>query len=156
MAASNTPINTQVTWEKANDIKKYIWTALILSFAVLFAGCAKKEVIRAGTPFNDTERGEGVEFYNEITDPTSIETLKEISENAEEIDKPKELKGKPEIFYSLDRPNEGTSEIRRYVYFQDDGSSILYSDSAGGSTELSDAYFRLNENQTTELKKVLQ
>ncbi|MDN4607199.1 hypothetical protein [Sporosarcina highlanderae] len=136
-------------------MKKYIWSVLILSIAVIFAGCTKKEVIRVGTPFND-DGVEGINFHYEITESKSIKALREIVKNADEIDKPKELGKEPEIFFSLDRPKEGISEIRRYVYYQDDGSSILCSEGVSGPDGFLDMYFSLNENQTNELKNVLQ
>lgn len=136
-------------------MKKYIWTVLILSIAIITSGCTKKEVIRVGTPFND-EGGEGINFHQEITDSKSIEALREIIKNADEIDKPKGLERKPEIFFSLDRPREDVAEIRRYVYYQDDGSSILCSNGVSGPDGFPDRYFSLNENHTNDLKNVLQ
>ena len=111
--------------------------------------------MRIGTPVND-EGGEGVNFYNEITDSEAIETLREIVKNADEIDRPKELEEKSDVFISLDETKKGVSEIQRYIYYQEDGSSNLSVDGVSGSDGFSDGYFTLNEKQTDELKIVLQ
>lgn len=128
---------------------------IVLSFFVILAGCARGEVLRIGTPVND-EGGEGVNFYNEITDSEAIETLREIVKNADEIDRPKELEEKSDVFISLDETKKGVSEIQRYIYYQEDGSSNLSVDGVSGSDGFSDGYFTLNEKQTDELKIVLQ
>lgn len=110
-------------------------------------GCTKEEVIRVGTPFDD-KRGEGVDFNSEITDSEAIRTLRELSKEAEDIEEPKDLKKVADTFFSLDRPKEFTTEILRYVWYQEDGSSILYSGSY-------DIYFILTKEQTNELKRIL-
>lgn len=57
-----------------------------------------------------------------------------------------ESKREPETFFSLDRPKEGVSEIRRYIWYKDDSSAVLYN---GGSN-----YSTLTKEQTDELKNV--
>lgn len=136
-------------------IKKHFWVVVVLSFSVILAGCARGEVLRIGTPFND-EGGEGINFYNEITDSEAIETLRESVKNADEIDQPIELRQESDVFISLDKTKKGISEIQRYIYYQEDGSSILSVDGVSGSDEFPDRYFTLNEKQTDELKNVLQ
>lgn len=136
-------------------MNKYIWLVVILSFSVILAGCATGEVLRIGTPFTD-EGGEGVNFYNEITDSKAIGSLRDIVKNADEIDRPKELKKESDVFISLDETQKGITEIQRYIYYQEDGSSILFADGVSGSDGFPDRYFILNEKQTTELKNVLQ
>ncbi|PIC56460.1 hypothetical protein CSV80_14525 [Sporosarcina sp. P12(2017)] len=113
------------------------------------------EVLRIGTPFTD-EGGEGVNFHNEITDSESIGAIREIVKNADEIDRPKELKKESDVFISLDETQKGISEIQRYIYYQEDGSSILLADGVSGSDGFPSRYFILNEKQTNELKNVLQ
>lgn len=142
--------------EKAVAIKKIVWTVVILSFTGLLVGCAEKEIIRVGTPFTDEEGGEGVNFHREITDSKSIGALRKIVENAHEVDKPEELVKESALFFALDRPKEGVSEIRRFVYFPDDGSAILYRDGVSGADGFPDQYFIVDEQETNKLKRILQ
>ncbi len=114
----------------------------------MVVGCAKKEVLRVGTPFND-DGSEGVKFHRDITDSASIEALRELIKNAGDMEEPKSLGEVADTFFSLDRPKEGIAETQRYVWYQVDASSILYS-------EGSDTYSTLTAKQTKELKKILE
>lgn len=111
-------------------------------------GCSINEVIRVGTPFND-KRGEGVEFHTEVTDREAITKVRTIINSLEEIEEPQYLKDIPDAFISLDRLAESVSEIRRYIWYQDDGSAILYVD--GGSK-----YYKMTKQQHNELKRILE
>lgn len=83
------------------------------------------------------------------TDSASIGALREIIKDEDDTEEPKDLGEVADTFFSLDRPKESTSEIRRYVWYQDDASSILYS-------EGSDIYSALTTEQTNELKRILE
>ncbi|WP_210468388.1 hypothetical protein [Sporosarcina sp. 6E9] len=101
-----------------------------------------------GTPFN--ENGiEGVKIHSDITDSASIEALREIIKDEVNIEEPKDLGEVADTFFSLNRLKESISEIQRYVWYQDDASSILYSDGA-------DIYTALTMEQTNELKRILE
>ena len=52
------------------------------------------------------------------------------------------------MFFSFDRPKDDVSEIRLYVWYQSNGSAILFD---GGSN-----YFTLSIEQTKELKRILE
>lgn len=114
----------------------------------MIVGCTKEEVLRVGTPFNDNG-DEGVKFHSDITDSASIAAVREIIKDENDMEEPKDLGKVADIFFSLDRPKESTSEIRRYVWYRDDASSILYSE---GSSN----YSALTKEQTNELKRILE
>ncbi|MCT2536254.1 hypothetical protein NC661_13535 [Aquibacillus koreensis] len=127
-------------------MKNFIWIFTIIGMSVMLLGCSANEVIKVGNPFND-EGTEGVNFNNEITDEKAITELKTIIDNSKEIDKPN-IENEAEVFFQLDRPDESVSEIRRYIWFQDDGSAVLFD---GGSS-----YSTLTKEQTTKLKSILE
>ncbi|WP_138420857.1 hypothetical protein [Aquibacillus sediminis] len=112
----------------------------------MLLGCSADEVIKVGSPFND-EGTEGVKFNNEITDEEAITKLRTIIDNSKGIDKPS-IENEAEAFFQLDRPDESVSEIRRYIWFQDNGSAVLFD---GGSN-----YSILTKEQTLELKSILE
>ncbi|ATP40573.1 hypothetical protein CSE16_11210 [Solibacillus sp. R5-41] len=104
-------------------------------------------LFRVGTPFN--ENGvKGVKFDKEITNSKSIESLRTLIKKVRDIDEPNGLNKESNIFFSLDRPKDGISEIRLYIWYQDDGSSILKTDS--------NSYFALTKEHTNELKNILE
>ena len=86
----------------------------IINHHYVIIGCSAEEVIRVGTPFNHNGN-EGVEFHNEITDSESITHLRTIIDKVKEIEEPNDINKEPEIFFSLDRPKDGISEIRFYL-----------------------------------------
>lgn len=116
--------------------------------SVMFLGCSANEVIRIGTPFND-KRGEGVDFHTEVTDTEAITKVRTIINNLEEIEEPLYLKDIADVFISLDRLADSVTEIRRYIWYQDDGSAILYGD---GNAK----YYNMTEQQHNELKRILE
>ncbi|WOV87896.1 hypothetical protein QWT69_01895 [Sporosarcina oncorhynchi] len=122
---------------------------IVLTFIILaiLSGCSANAVIRVGTPVH-TSGNEGIEFHKEITDSKSIEAVRGIIDNVEEIEKPQDLNKEHETFFSLDRPKEGIAELWLYVYYQDDGSSILYKDGA-------ETYFALSKQETTKLRNII-
>ncbi|QOY38123.1 hypothetical protein AWH56_011635 [Anaerobacillus isosaccharinicus] len=121
---------------------------LITLISVMLLGCSVNEVIRVGTPFND-KRGEGVDFHTEVTDREAITKVRTIINSLEEIEEPHYLKDIPDAFISLDRLAESVSEIRRYIWYQDDGSAILNVD--GGSK-----FYNMTKQQHNELKRILE
>ncbi len=112
---------------------------------MLFA-CSSDEVIRIGTPHN-SEGTTWVKFSNEITDSEVIHKVRTIVENSQGIDKPILIEVKADVFFQLNNPSKGISEIDRYIWFQEDGSAILYNEAVGYST--------LTKEQTLELKSIL-
>ena len=128
-------------------MKSWMWIILTLIISVVLSGCSADEVIQVGTPFNNNG-SEGVKFHKEIKDSESIEALRRILDKLEDIEEPNDLNKESETFFSLDRPKEGISERRLYVWYQEDGSSILYNDGVN-------SYFSLTKKQTNELKSIL-
>ena len=110
-------------------------------------GCSPDEIIRVGTPFHNNGT-DGVKFHDEITDTETITSLRTLIKNAKDIEEPNDLTKEPEVFFSLDKPKEGISEIRRYIWYQDDGSAVLYNEATG--------YSILTKKQTIELKNILK
>ncbi|MFS0688951.1 hypothetical protein AB1K89_06890 [Sporosarcina sp. 179-K 8C2 HS] len=122
--------------------------ALILALSVVFSGCSASELIQVGTPsFN--EKGKSISFDKEIKDSESIEALRALIKKVREVEEPKDLDDEPETFFSLVRQQEGIAEMWLYVYYQDDGSSILYNDGVNG-------YYALSKEQTNELRRILE
>lgn len=122
------------------------WAILTIIMAVLLAGCSADEVIRVGTPFTG-DGTDGVEFHHEVTDSEAIVKFRELIDEAEQIEMPSDLDEEPDTYFSLDRPNDSVSETERYVWYEDDGSAVLYNGFD---------YFVLTEEQTVELEKILE
>ncbi|MCE7793821.1 hypothetical protein K8O68_15600 [Salipaludibacillus sp. CUR1] len=112
----------------------------------MLLGCSADEVIRVGNPFSN-EGNEGVTFNNEITDEEAINKLRTLIQNSQNTDKPN-MENEADAFFQLDRPNKNVSEVRRYIWFQDDGGAVLFD---GGSN-----YSTLTKAQTLELKDILE
>jgi hypothetical protein len=128
--------------------KKFIWILTTIFMSLVLIGCSADVLIRVGTPYN-YKGTDGVKFdKNEITNSGAIAKLRKIIKNSKEIEKPNVVENVAEVFFSLDRPKDSLSEIRRYIWYQDDGSSILYDGDSGYST--------LTKEQTNELKRILE
>jgi hypothetical protein len=112
----------------------------------MLSGCTESDVIRVGTPFSDEGR-EGVVFDHEITEEEALDRLRTVIEKEESIDEAS-VTGDADVYFQLERPEEGISEIARYVWFQEDGSAVL--------SGLMDEYSTLTEEQTLELKRILE
>lgn len=137
-------------------MRKYVVTICLVSIMILLAGCGKKEVLMVGTPFQDEEGQEAVNFEKEITDAKRIEAVRELVRKSEEIEESDGFTTEEVLFFSLDRPKEGVSEIRRYLYIEKDGSSVLKAKGQEGSDGFPDHHYALNEEQTTALLKLLK
>jgi len=127
--------------------KNLTWVLTTIGISVFLFGCSANEVINVGTPYNYKET-DGVKFENEITNSEVISKLRTIIKGSEKVDKPNNIENVADVFFSLDRPNDGISEIRRYIWYQSDGSAIL-------SDEMSN-YYTLDKEQTKELKRILE
>lgn len=114
--------------------------------SMMLLGCSVDEVIRVGTPYN-YKGTDGVKFDTEITKSETISKLRTIIENSKEIEKPNSIEDVADVFFQLDNPKDGVSQIRRYIWYQDDGGSILSGD---------DYYYSLTKEQTDELKGILE
>lgn len=123
---------------------------------VTLTGCAPdEEVLRVGTPFQEDETN-GVEFHTDITDSESVTDLREIINQEKETEKPADLEMKADAFFTLDLPQEGIAEIRRYVWYLEDGSSLLTHEDPTDSPEDDRDFYMLTAEQTQELKRILE
>ncbi len=125
-----------------------VWTLAIV-MSVMLLGCSADEVIRVGTPTYHEGTGTlSIYFETEITDVDAVAAVRKIVVNSKDIEQPIDLSDEPDLFFSLDRPKEGISEIRRSMWFEADGSAVLYNESTGYST--------VTKEQTIELKSLLE
>ncbi|MFF2449622.1 hypothetical protein ACFVSW_21500 [Neobacillus sp. NPDC058068] len=127
-------------------IRNFIWILTTIVMSMMLLGCSADEVIRVGTPYN-YKGTDGVKFDTEITNSEAISKLRTIINHSKEIEKPDGIENLADVYFSLDRPKEGIGEIVRYMWYQDDGSSILSS---------GDYYYTLTKEQTGELKGILE
>jgi|GEM_PF-2889636 len=133
----------------------------MMKFLVLFAaclpivimmGCSEEEVVRVGTPF-DNGGTTGAEFNTGFTDSETISELRKIIEMEEKIAPPNELAPVADLVLTLDKPEENVSELWRYIWYMDDGSAVL--SNRGNAVEEEQEFYALNEEQTKELKNIL-
>ncbi|PKH12113.1 hypothetical protein [Planomicrobium sp. MB-3u-38] len=125
----------------------------IAVLAITLAGCSSNdEVIRIGTPFQEDETS-GVKFHTDITNTESITDLRDIMNTEKEVEQPADLSSLADTFFTLDIREEGVSEISRYVWYQEDGSTILSNDDLAGNEDQN--FFILTADQTEELKHIL-
>ncbi|RLQ89873.1 hypothetical protein [Planomicrobium sp. Y74] len=134
-------------------MKRLKWLIATAIFAILLGGCSSNnEVIRIGTPFQEDETS-GVKFHTDITAAESITDLRDIINTEKEVEQPADLSSLADTFFTLDIPEEGVSEISRYVWYQEDGSTILSNDGLAGNEDQD--FFILTADQTEELKHIL-
>lgn len=136
-------------------MKQLKWLLATAIFAILLGGCSSDgEVIRVGAPFQEDETS-GIKFHTDITDAELITDLRGIINTEKEVEQPADLTGLADTFFTLDIPEEGVSEIWRYVWYQEDGSTILSNDSLAGDENEDQDFFILTADQTEELKRIL-
>ncbi|HSJ39088.1 MAG TPA: hypothetical protein VK945_12850 [Planococcus sp. (in: firmicutes)] len=127
---------------------------MILSVTLI--GCASdEEVLRVGTPFQEGETN-GVEFHTDITDSELVTDLRDVISLEKETEKPADLAMKADTFFTLDIPKEGIAEIRRYVWYLEDGSTLLTHEDPTDSAEDDRDFYMLAAEQTQELKRILE
>jgi len=132
--------------EEMLKTKKFTWLTTIV-MSVLLLGCSANEVINVGTPYN-YKGTVVVEFESEISNSEVIAKLRTIVDDLERIEKTNSIEAEADVFFSLDRPKDDVSEIRLYVWYQSNGSAILFDGSSN--------YFTLSIEQTKELKRILE
>lgn len=126
-----------------------------MMLSLTLTGCtADKEVLRVGTPFQEGETN-GVEFHTDMTDAELVTDLRDVISLEMEAEKPDDLEMKADAFFTLDLPQEGVSEIRRYVWYLDDGSSLLTHEDPMERTEDDRDFYMLAAEQTQELKRII-
>lgn len=122
---------------------------------MMVIGCSEEEIVRVGTPFND-EGTTGAEFNTGFTDSETISELRKIIEMEEKIEPPKELPAVADLVLTLDKPEESVSELWRYIWYMDDGSAVLSNRENSVALEDEQEFYALNEEQTKELKSILE
>ena len=124
--------------------------------SVVLTGCGSdEEVLRVGTPFQEGETN-GVEFHTDITDSELVTDLRDVISLEKETEKPADLAMKADTFFTLDIPKEGIAEIRRYVWYLEDGSTLLTHEDPTDSAEDDRDFYMLAAEQTQELKRILE
>lgn len=111
-------------------------------------------MLRVGTPFQEDETT-GVEFHAEIKDSELLADLRDVISLEKEVEKPADLANKADIFFTLDLPQEGIAEIRRYVWYLEDGSALTTHEDHSDSTEDNREFYMLDAKQTQELERIL-
>lgn len=123
--------------------------------AIVLSACTHNEVIRVGVPFTDGLT-EGVHFQKDISDRASIVSLRTILQNETELESLDRLSVEPQAVFTIDRPDDGVQEIRRFVWYRDNGRAIMSNERNVLSHKENQEFFRLTAEQTHDLKKILQ
>ena len=121
----------------------------------MLSACTHNEVIRVGVPFTDGMT-EGVHYQKDIKDRASIVTLRTILQNEKEFDSLDRLAVEPQAVFTIDRPDDGVQEVRRFVWYRDSGRAIMSNERNVLSPKENQEFFRLTAEQTQDLKKILQ
>ncbi|MGM0897026.1 MAG: hypothetical protein ACQEV0_03950 [Bacillota bacterium] len=140
---------------RGDCIKKTIWLGLIIAAAFMLSACSSNEVIRVGVPFSDGLT-EGIHYKEDITDPISVGTLRKILHNETEYESLDKLSVEPQAVFTIDRPDEGVQEVRRFVWYRENGRAILSNERNVISHQEDQEFFRLTAEETQDLKKILQ
>ncbi|MFP3355740.1 hypothetical protein [Planococcus citreus] len=123
--------------------------------AIVLSACTHNEVIRVGVPFSDGLT-EGVHFQKDISDRASIVSLRTILQNETELESLDRLSVEPQAVFTIDRPDDGVQEVRRFVWYRDNGRAIMSNERNVLSHKENQEFFRLTAEQTQDLKKILQ
>ncbi len=123
--------------------------------AVVLSACTHNEVIRVGVPFSDGLT-EGVHFQKDISDRASIVSLRTILQNETELESLDRLSVEPQAVFTIDRPDDGVQEVRRFVWYRDNGRAIMSNERNVLSHKENQEFFRLTAEQTQDLKKILK
>ncbi|WP_211654870.1 hypothetical protein [Planococcus alpniumensis] len=123
--------------------------------AIMLSACTHNEVIRVGVPFTDGMT-EGVHFQKDIKDRASVVSLKTILQNEKELESLDRLSIEPQAVFTIDRPDDGVQEVRRFVWYRDNGRAVMSNERNVLSHKENQEFFRLTAEQTQELKKILQ
>ncbi len=126
-----------------------------MAMTILLSACTHNEVIRVGVPFTDGLT-EGVHFQKDISDRASIVTLRTILRNETELESLDRLSVEPQAVFTIDRPDDDVQEIRRFVWYRDNGRAIMSNERNVLSHKENQEFFRLTAEQTQDLKKILQ
>ncbi|MEZ0482130.1 hypothetical protein [Planococcus sp. SSTMD024] len=122
---------------------------------IVLSACTHNEVIRVGVPFTDGLT-EGVHYKKDIKDRASLVTLRTILKNETELESLDRLSVEPQAVFTIDRPDDGVQEVRRFVWYRDSGRAIMSNERNVLSPKEDQEFFRLTTEQTQELKKILQ
>lgn len=126
-----------------------------MAMTIMLSACTHNEVVRVGVPFTDGLT-EGVHFQKDIKDRASIVSLKTILKNEKELESLDRLSIEPQAVFTIDRPDDGVQEVRRFVWYRDNGRAVMSNERNVLSHKENQEFFRLTAEQTQELKKILQ
>ncbi|MDE4083589.1 hypothetical protein PO902_00670 [Planococcus maritimus] len=136
-------------------MRKFLVLLVVCLPVMMVIGCSEEEIVRVGTPFND-EGTTGAKFNTGFTDSETISELWKIIEMEEKVEPPKELAPAADLVLTLDKPEENVSELWRYIWYMDDGSAVLSNRESASPREDEQEFYTLNEEQTMELKSILE
>lgn len=140
---------------RSGSIKKSLWLAVIAGLLLFLSSCSSNEVIRVGVPFTDGLT-EGVLYQKDIKDPVSLGTLRTILNSGEEIEPDDALPIEPHAVFTIDRADEGGTELRRFVWYRENGRAVLSNERNVMSPKDGQEFFHLTTKQTRDLKEILQ
>lgn len=120
----------------------------------IIIGCSEEEMVRVGTPFED-DGTTGAEYHTDYTDSETIAELRKLIEMEEKTEPPEELSAVADLVIIFDKPKENVSELRRYVWYLEDGNSVLSNRESPMTEGSNSEFYTLNEEQTIELKGIL-
>ena len=111
-------------------------------------------MVRVGIPFED-DGTTGAEYHTDYTDSETIAELRKLIEMEEKTDPPEKLFAVADLVIIFDKPKENVSELRRYVWYLEDGNSVLSNRESPMTEGSNSEFYTLNEEQTNELKRLL-
>ena len=127
---------------------------MVVMMAVLLSACSNNQVLSVGVPFADGST-EGIHYKKELTDASSINRLRVILHNEQQVDSLDSLTVEPQAFFKLDDPDDDESEVRRYVWYNESGHAFLSNERGVMSLKDDQEFFRLTTKQTDDLKSIL-
>lgn len=140
---------------RGDSIKKTIWISVLTAFVIALSSCSSNEVIRVGVPFTDGST-QDVLFKKDIKDPVSVGTLRTILHNETEYEELEQLSIEPQAVFTIDRIEDGETEVRRFVWYRDNGRAILSNERNVINPKDGQQFYRLSTKETNDLKEILQ
>ncbi|KUP09924.1 hypothetical protein Q73_00350 [Bacillus coahuilensis m2-6] len=124
---------------------KRLFGVFVLFF--MLAACGPREVLKIGTPFKDDGQ-EGVEYEVEVKDAELIEELRVLLDgvNVEATSPGEDFTA--DMTFKVDRPEEHTGVDVTFVWFQEDGSSVIHHPYG--------SYYVLDKEKTERMREITQ
>src|SRR5690606_36716808 len=112
----------------------------MIAVAIMLSACTHNEVIRVGVPFKDGMT-EGVHYQKDIKARASIVILRTILQNETELESLDRLSVEPQAVFTIDRPDDGVQEVRRFVWYRESCRAIMSIDRNVLSAEEDQEFF---------------